>query len=63
MILISMVDQCPQVEPEERFVAVTFPEYVWEFLEKESDETGLTVSVIVGRIVTRHVRDEIGRCG
>lgn len=60
---MTMAGKCPQVEPEERFVAVTFPEYVWEFLEKESEESGMTVRDIVGRIVADHVRAEKGNCG
>ena len=59
-----MAEKCPQVEPEERFVAVTFPGYVWEYLENESEDTGLSVSAIVSRIVTGHVREEKkSRCG
>ncbi len=61
--MIFMAGTCPQVEPEERFVAVTFPEYVWEFLEKESEESGDTVSAVVGRIVADYVRSEKGNCG
>lgn len=62
--MIFMADICPQIEPEERFVAVTFPEYVWEYLENESEETSMTVSAIVSRIVTDHVREEKkSRCG
>ncbi len=62
--MILMAEKCPQVEPEERFVAVTFPEYVLEYLENESEETGLTVSAVVSRIVTDHVREEKkSRCG
>lgn len=62
--MIFMAEKCPQVEPEERFVAVSFPEYVREYLENESEETGLTVSAIVSKIVTDHVREEKkSRCG
>lgn len=62
--MILMAEKCLPVTPEERFVAVTFPEYVWEFLENESEESGLTVSAIVSRIVTGHVREEKkGCCG
>ncbi|WP_325377371.1 hypothetical protein [Methanocella sp.] len=58
-----MAGKCPQVEPEERFVAVRFPEYVLEFLEKESEESGATVSDVVIRIVADYVRSEKGNCG
>jgi hypothetical protein len=58
-----MADACKDIEPEERYVAVTFPEYVWEFLEKESEESGIPVSVIVKDIVAEYVRAEKGHCG
>jgi hypothetical protein len=61
--MITMAEQCPKVEPEERYVAVTFPGYVWEYLEKESEETGVPVSTIVSRLITRHVRGEKSNCG
>lgn len=58
-----MADACKDIEPEERYVAVTFPEYVWEFLEKESEESGIPVSAIVKDIVSDYVRSEKGHCG
>lgn len=53
-----MADTCKDIEPEERYVAVTFPEYVWEFLEKESEKSGTPVSTIISRIVSGYVREE-----
>jgi CopG-like RHH_1 or ribbon-helix-helix domain, RHH_5 len=63
MNMMPMIDKCPAIEPEERYVAVTFPEYVWEFLEAESEEKGVPVSTVVSRIVQRYVRDEKSSCG
>jgi len=58
-----MTDKCPVPEPAERYVAITFPDYVWRYLEKESEDTGNTISKIVSRIVADHVREEKGNCG
>ncbi len=58
-----MADACKDIEPEERYVAVTFPEYVWEYLEEESEESGIPVSTIVKEIVSGYVRQEKGHCG
>jgi len=59
-----MADKCQQIEPpQERYVAVTFPEGVWKFLEGESEESGLLISDIVRRIIDDYVRAEKGNCG
>ncbi len=59
-----MAEACRDIEPEERYVAVTFPEYVWEYLEKESEDTGVPVNIIIRDIVTGYVQAEKGsHCG
>jgi hypothetical protein len=58
-----MAEACKDIEPRERYVAVTFPEYVWEFLENESEESGTPISTIVSRIVSGYVRKEKKNCG
>ncbi len=58
-----MAQECPRIEPEKRYVATTFPEYVWVYLEQESENTGSTMSDLVSRIVADYVRAEKGNCG
>lgn len=58
-----MAGKCPEIVPEERFIAVTFPEYVWKFLEDESEQSGMTINAIVRRVVDDYVRSEKGNCG
>ena len=61
--MIFVTDQCRKLEPEPRYVAVMFPDYVWEYLEKVSEETGTPVNTIVSRIVSAYVREEKKNCG
>jgi len=56
-----MAGACRDIEPEKRYVAVTFPEDVWEYLEKESEESGTPINKIVSGIVAGYVREEKNR--
>ncbi len=58
-----MAEACKDIEPKERYVAVTFPEYVWEYLENESEESGTPISTIISKIVSGYVREEKKNCG
>ncbi len=60
---ITLAEVCKDIEPPERYIAVTFPEYVWEYLESESEESGAPISTIISKIVSGYVREEKKSCG
>lgn len=49
----------PNEKKRERRIGVAMPDYVWDFLDQESEETGVPVSILITQIVSNHVRDKI----